>query len=73
MSQKKTLPVLKAPNNHINFALTGEDRVALAKVEGFLAKRYGRRRVDVSNSECLRYCLTETVKVLDGNSNKVPT
>jgi hypothetical protein len=69
MSQKKTMPILRAPNNHINYALTGEDRVALSRIEGFLAKRYGRSRVEVSNSECLRYCLTETVKVLDGNNS----
>ncbi len=65
MSRKKTVSVKKS--DRVMFALTNLDRNALTVIEGYLAKKYGRKRLEITNAECIRYCLTEQVKVINGN------
>jgi hypothetical protein len=64
MSRKKTVLVQKS--NRIVFAPTNPDRAALTVIEGYLARLYGRKRLEITNAECIRYCLTEQVKVING-------
>jgi hypothetical protein len=64
MSRKKTVTVQKS--DRVMFALTNPDRAALTVIEGYLAKLYGRKRLEITNAECIRYCLTEQVKVING-------
>lgn len=64
MPAKKKCVVLKSKQVIVNLALTGEDRLALSEIEGYLAKRYNRSRVDISNAECLRYAINRAVETI---------
>jgi len=46
----------------IQFAPSGMDRVVLDVIEAHLAIEYGRGRMDITDSECIRYCVQEAGK-----------
>jgi hypothetical protein len=60
MATKKQVPIREVRT--IQFAPTGQDRIVLNVIEAHLALEYGRGRMDITDSECIRYCVQETGK-----------
>lgn len=60
MPAKKKMLISKT--SHILFVPSGENRVALNLVEAHLANRYGRGRMEITNAECMSFCIETTVK-----------
>jgi hypothetical protein len=62
MSAKKKVLISKA--KLIQFAPTGEDSIVLNNIEGYLAKRYNKKRIDVDNADIIRYCINRVVEAI---------
>lgn len=56
----KKVPIIQT--ERIQFIPNQEDKVALNIIEANLALRYGVTRMQVTDAECLRYCIHETIK-----------
>lgn len=50
--------------DRIQFIPNQEDKVALNVIEAHLSLRYGVTRMQVTDAECLRYCIHETIKAM---------
>jgi len=59
MPAKKKTTILYS--SRIQFAPSGEDKMGLHLIEAKLANDYGRTRLEITDAECLRYAIRETV------------
>lgn len=68
MSRKKTESIGKTL--HILFAPSGEDSVALGRIEQYLVKRYRKPMMEISNAEVFRFMIKSTIEAIDVRTGK---
>lgn len=62
MSRKKVGSISKA--ELVLFAPSGEDSVALGRIEQYLVKRYRKPMMEISNAEVMRFCVKTTIEAM---------
>lgn len=60
MPTRKKVRIREA--QRIVLAPSGEDKIALDVIEAFLSLRYSVTRMEITDSECLRYCVHDVYK-----------